>query len=121
MSNCWVGSTHDYTMLKEEFPPNKHWFKTFKVRLDLGYIGFDKLYDCKKLYLPKKRRKKQKLTSKEKAENKRKAKKRIYVEHSISGIKRYRILSNRLRIKDFGLYNDILEVCAGLWNFYLET
>ncbi|NJL12634.1 MAG: hypothetical protein HC913_06320 [Microscillaceae bacterium] len=32
-------------------------------------------------------------------------------------MKRYRILSDRLRMHDEGLYNTILEVCAGLWNF----
>ena len=52
--------------------------------------------------------------------NKEKAKERIYVEHSICGIKRYRILSDRLRIHDSELYDDILEICAGLWNFLLH-
>ena len=116
-----MGSTHDYTMLKEEFPPEIGWFKGFKVRLDLGYTGFDKLYSCKELHLPKRKKKKGDLSVEEKEENKRKAKERIYVEHSISGVKRYRVLSDRLRIKDIGLYNDILEVCAGLWNFYLDN
>jgi len=76
------------------------------------------IYKCKKLYLPKRKKKKQELSESEKQENKQKANERIKVEHSICGVKRYRILSDRLRIKDTGLYNDILEVCAGLWNFY---
>jgi len=28
-------------------------------------------------------------------------------------------LSDRLRVHDIELYNVILGVCAGLWNFYL--
>lgn len=119
ISRCWVGCMHDFSLLKEELCPAKGWFKNFKVRLDLGFIGFDKLYACKEVILPQKKKKHQPLTEEEKKENKEKAKERIYVEHSISGLKRYRILSDRLRMKDFNLYDDILEVCAGLWNFYL--
>ncbi|QDK83083.1 transposase family protein [Spirosoma sp. KCTC 42546] len=29
-------------------------------------------------------------------------------------MKRYRILSDRLRIHDCGMYNKVVEVCAGL-------
>jgi hypothetical protein len=46
---------------------------------------------------------------------------RIKVDHSIGGMKRYRILSDRLRNHLIDLYDDILGVCAGLWNFYLAN
>jgi hypothetical protein len=49
------------------------------------------------------------------------ASERIKVEHSIGGLKRYRILSDRLRTHLIDLYDDILWVCAGLWNFYLAN
>jgi hypothetical protein len=39
------------------------------------------------------------------------------VEHSIGGMKRYRILSERLRMHDYEEYDLIIGVCAGLWNF----
>lgn len=120
MSYCWVGRTHDFTMLKEEFPPNKGWFRKHKVRLDLGYQGFEKEYVCKDLSIPKKKPKGKELNELEREENKLKSRERIVVEHSLSGLKRYRLLTNKARIKDFGYYNDILEVCAGLWNFYLS-
>ena len=55
-----------------------------------------------------------------KAENKILASKRIVVEHALAGLKRYRILSDRLRMHDLGFYDVILGVCAGLWNFYLS-
>lgn len=120
ISKCWVGKTHDYSMLKEEFPPEQNWFSELKVRVDLGYLGINKYYTCKEVIIAKKCSKLYKLTEDDKAENKNKAKERIYVEHSICGIKRYRILSDRLRIHDSELYDDILEVCSGLWNFYLN-
>ncbi|MCP4441275.1 MAG: transposase family protein, partial [Aureispira sp.] len=48
-------------------------------------------------------------------------KERIFVEHSIGGMKRYRILADRLRNRTMTLYNLALETVAGLWNFYLKN
>ena len=84
-----------------------------------GFVGFDKDYQCKELFLPHKKPKKQELTPEQKAENQGRAKERIVVEHSIAGLKRYRILSDRLRLHDLDLYNQVLGICAGLWNFRL--
>lgn len=119
VSKCWVGKTHDYRMLTQEFPPEQEWFKNFRVRVDLGFLGIEKDYVCKELLLPNKKKKKQELSPVQKIENKLLASERISVEHSIGGMKRYRILSDRLRVHDIKLYNVILGVTAGLWNFYL--
>lgn len=119
ISYSFRGKAHDYSILKTELPPSEKWFEHFEVRLDLGYLGFDKDYLCKKCYLPNKKKKNTELTQEQKDENKGFSKERITVEHSIGGIKRYRILSERLRIHDFECYDLILGVCAGLWNFYL--
>lgn len=110
---------HDYTLLKEEFSPKENWFKKFTIRVDLGFLGFDKDYVCKKLIIPEKKKKKKDLTDAQKKRNRQKSQKRIFVEHSIGGMKRYRILSDRLRTHDVELYDSIVEVCAGLWNFNL--
>lgn len=120
LSNCWVGKTHDNAMFKLEFPPGQPWFVNLNVRLDLGFVGFEKNYECKKLSIPHKKPKKQELTSEQKAENKQLASERVIVEHSIGGLKRYRILSDRLRMHDLDLYNQVLGICAGLWNFRLS-
>ncbi len=71
--------------------------------------------------IPLKKPKKGTLTTEQKEANKECARERIYVEHSIGGLKRYRILSDRLRTHDIDFYNDALEVCAGLWNFYITN
>ena len=89
-------------------------------RVYLAFLGFDKLYECRRLYLPHEKPKGGELSEERKAENKVAAGERIMVEHSIGGMKRYRILSERIRMHDFELYDDILEVCAGLWNFYSQ-
>jgi len=120
LSNCWVGKAQDYGIFKEEFPPEQNWFANLTVRFDLGFFGFEKDYPCKQAYLPNKKPKKQELTPEQKEENKALASKRIVVEHSIAGLKRYRILSDRLRMHDLDLYNQVLGVCAGLWNFRLS-
>lgn len=106
-------------MLSEEFPPGQDWFKNFRLRVDLGFLGLERDYVCKELLLPNKKKKKQELSNEQKDENKLLASERIYVEQAIGGMKRYRVLSDRLRVHDVELYNIILGVCAGLWNFYL--
>lgn len=107
-------------MLKEEFPPHLDWFVNFGVRLDLGFQGFKDLYKCLDLKIPNKKPKGGNLTDEQKAENKEIAKERIRVEHSLSGLKRFRILSDRLRIHDIKLYHEIIGLCAGLWNHSLK-
>lgn len=117
VSKAYVGKEHDYTLLKAEFPKGTSWFKNFTVRLDSGYQGFKNDYERKKCYLPHKKPKKTVLSEEQKDENQKAAKERIKVEQSIGGLKRYRILSDRTRIKDFALFDDIIGVCAGLWNY----
>jgi hypothetical protein len=119
ISHCYKGKHHDFSLLKKEFPPNQPWFKNFNVKVDLGYVGIVKEYECKNVSIPYKKSKNNPLTDDQKFINKQFASERIFIEHSISGLKRFRILSDRLRIHDIDLYDDILGVCAGLWNFYL--
>lgn len=119
LSKSWVGKLHDFRLLKAEFPPHQKWFQKFKVRVDLGYLGMDKEYECKELLLPHKKPPKAELSAVQKEENRALASERISVEHSIGGLKRYRILSDRLRCHDADFYDQVLGVCAGLWNFYL--
>jgi len=93
--------------------------------MDLGFQGFGDLYKCKKVYIPYKRKRCAKGESNElsvaqKEENKRQAAERIKVEHSIGGMKRYRIISHRIAIKSIPMLNALVGVCAGLWNFVLS-
>jgi hypothetical protein len=121
LSHCCYGNKHDFSLLKTEFPPELPWFKNFTIKVDLGYLGIVKEYDCKKISIPYKKSKNNPLTDEQKNQNKQFASERIFIEHSISGLKRFRILSDRLRLHDIDLYDDILGACAGLWNFYLAN
>jgi hypothetical protein len=110
---------HDFTLLKRDFPPDKQWFSALTVRLDSGFQGFNKSYPCAKLFLPTKKPRGGQLTKNHKFRNTQQARKRVVVEHSIGGLKRYRILSDRLRMHNLEQFDTALEVCAGLWNFCL--
>ena len=114
-----MGKTHDYRVFKEEFPPTEDWFEEQDLHVDLGFQGIETDYRSKTISIPHKKKKQQELTPAEKEDNKARASKRVKVEHSICGLKRYRILSDRLRMHDLDLYNDVLGICAGLWNFCL--
>lgn len=121
LSHCCFGKKHDFSLLKKEFPPELPWFENFSIKVDLGYLGIVKEYRCKNISIPYKKSKNNPLTEEQKLINKQFASERIFIEHSISGLKRFRILSDRLRIHDIDLYDDVLGVCAGLWNFYLAN
>ena len=114
ISSCFAGKQHDYSLLKTVLPTDKEWFKKFTVRLDLGFLGFVKDYVCAKVFIAFKKPRGQELSPEQRAVNKEQAKQRVCVEHSIGGLKRYRILSDGIRMHHHQLYDDVLEVCAGL-------
>jgi len=113
--------TCGYSMFKQAFPPGQDWFKDFTVRVDLGFLGIGKGCACKRILLPHKKKKSQELDEGQKKESRTQAGGRIPAGHATGGMKRCRVLSDRLRIHDVKLYNDILGICAGLWNFYLSN
>lgn len=87
-----LGKEHDFHLFKRTFegtPDNV----TYEV--DLGYLGIDKVHKNSKI--SKKASKKHPLTEDEKAYNKEIAKERIFIEHTNSWIKRFKILSTKFR------------------------
>lgn len=121
LSRLYYGRVHDYAIFKEEFPPNINWFINKTVRVDLGFLGIDNDYKSRNIVIPQKKYKKRPLTDEQKDSNKLKSSLRIKIEHSIGGLKRFRILDNRLRYHDFSFYDSVIENCAALWNFYLKS
>ena len=112
---------HNFTLLKKQLPPEEAWFEGLTVRLDSGVQGFAKHYGCAKVFLPAKKPKGGSLTKNQKFRNTQQARKRVVIEHSLGGLKRYRILSDRLRMHHLEQFDGIVEVCAGLWNFCLKS
>lgn len=125
VSEYYIGSMNDLGVFVCEFEPGKGWFKKFRMLVDLGFVGLGNYYEIKELLIGHKRKRKSKenpkpkLTAEQNEWNKFISQNRIYVEHAIGGMKRYRILVERCRMKCYILKNKILGVCAGLWNYKL--
>ena len=125
VGQTFSGHNHDYTMLKEEFPPDEAWFKELKVLADLGYQGIKSDYEGEDIEIPHKKPRKSKanpnttLTDEQKAYNQALSKIRIYVEHAIGGLKRFNILTHPFRNHRPGFADQVIATCAGLWNFSL--
>ena len=121
ISHSRPGTVHDYKLLQQEFPANKNWFEKFNILADLGYLGFQDDYRCKSLRLPNKKPRNDELDETQKEANRALAAERVFVEHGLGGMKRFHLLSERLRLHDIDLYDFILGICAGLWNFCLSN
>lgn len=125
ISPLYKGRNVDLGILKKEFPPEQDWFSKMKVMVDLGFIGIDKLYKIKELWIGFKKKRKSKsnpnpeLNEEQKSYNKEVSRERIYVEHAIGGMKIFRILKGICRIKNQQMRNRIVGICAGLWNYKL--
>jgi hypothetical protein len=120
------GHNHDYSMLKQELPPALDWFTDIHVRVDLGYLGIQADYRGDKIAIPTKKPRKSKknphpqLSDAQKAANKALSQVRIFVEHAIGGMKRSAILVHSFRNRIEHFEDDVIAICAGLWNLVLS-
>lgn len=127
LSQPYCGAVHDYAIMKNEFDPEQGlWFDEHGLFVDLGFLGVEKDYKINQLHIPFKRPKRKskkdpkiEFTEEQKIHNKSVSKIRIFVEHAIGGLKRYRFLSDRLRCRDAVFYSRVAGIAAGLWNFQL--
>ncbi len=121
------GSVHDYTMLKKEFSPEEPWFENINALLDLGYQGIQKDYIGDKIRIPHKKPRKSKnfqnpeLTDEQKEKNRALSRVRISVENAIGGFKRFNILNHIFRNKKKNFDDDVIVLCAGLWNMAIAN
>ena len=126
LGRTFSGHNHDYLMLKQEFPPELDWFTDLHVRVDLGYLGIQSDYRGEQMDIPtKKPRKSQKnpkpqLSDEQKAANTALSRVRIFIEHAIGGMKRSTILVHGFRNRKADFEDDVIGVCAGLWNLVLS-
>jgi hypothetical protein len=120
------GHHHDYTMLQHELPPEVDWFADLQVRVDRGYLGMKSDYRGDQIDLPtKKPRKSQKnpnppWSDEQRAANTALSRVRIFIEHAIGGMKRSNILVHTFRNRIEHFEDDVIGVCAGLWNLVLS-
>jgi hypothetical protein len=72
------------------------------------------------IFQPKKRPPRGELTSPEKETNLRISAIRIRIEHAIGGVKRDRIVKNKIRLLKDGIQDTVMETCYGLHNVRLQ-
>jgi len=112
-------------MLKDEFSPEQPWFETVRVLLDLGYQGICSDFVGEHIEIPHKKPRKSKqkpvtsLTPEQKAENQQLSRVRTLVENAIAGMKRFNILVHDFRNHRSQMDDEVIGICAGLWNFLL--
>ena len=85
---------------------------------DSGFQGFS--LQGINIIQPKKKPKGRDLTLEEKERNRLISSIRVRVEHVMSGIKRYRIVKDKLRNWKKGFSDLVMETCCGLHNFRLN-
>ena len=107
------GKKHDFQLFKES---RTHVKAETVLEADTGYLGLAQIHANS--LLPKKRSKNHSLTDQERKSNREISRKRIFVEHAIRFVKRFRILSERYRNrrKRFALRFSLI---AGICNFDL--
>ena len=84
----------------------------------MGFQGFD-VVDVVVIQ-PKKKPRGGALTAEEKEENRRINSIRVRIEHAISGIKRCRIVKDKLRLWREHVHDMVMETCCGLHNYRLR-
>lgn len=85
---------------------------------DTGFQGF--ALDNVLMLQPKKKPRGRELSPSDKARNRWIASLRMRIEHAIGGVKRYRMVKDKLRLWKKGVRDLILAVCCGLHNFRLN-
>ena len=119
LSLLWVGRAHDFTIFKEEFDRYHSYLRKLKIWVDLGFKGIAAFLDSLNIIEPAKASKNKPLDDAQKAANRTISGDRVPVEHSIGGIKKYRLIYERIRTKldNNEFLNTIVGICAGLFNF----
>lgn len=118
LSSTEPGSKHDFQIFKEQelkncLPTN------VTTHVDLGYQGIESQCPDNTISIPDKKPKNMELTSTQNESNKAKSSFRVKVEHAIGGIKRMRGASDICRAINSDLRDQMMLICAGLWNYTL--
>jgi len=125
LGQTFGGRHHDYNIFRNEFATAEAWFESLRVLVDLGYQGIGQDYNIPLLHIPVKKSRKSKpcpnptLTPEQLKHNQELSRLRVKVEHALSGLKRFNILVNRFRGRKPQWVDEVIVLCAGLWNLNL--
>lgn len=116
LSDTYEGKTHDKRINQEsevELPKGSRCFQ------DTGFMGYCPKGQDIEVVMPHKKPKGKELTDEQKEQNTKIAKVRVKVEHAMSGIKRLRIIKDKIRAWVGNFRDQVMEVACGLHNFRL--
>ena len=116
LSDTYEGSVHDKAIADTVDYPLPEGSVLYQ---DLGFQGYTVAGAT--LKQPHKKPRGKQLTSEQKAENRTIARVRIQVEHAINGVKRCRIVRDKLRLWRAGIRDTVMAICSGLHNLRRET
>jgi DDE superfamily endonuclease len=111
-----AGSRHDKACVDDDgsvFPPGSTLYK------DSGFQGYEP--EGVKTHQPKKKPRGKELTPEEKESNRLISRIRVKVEHSIGGIKVFRIVHDTFRNIKEGFVDLVMETACGLFNLRLAS
>jgi hypothetical protein len=115
LSATYEGKAHDKSLADLEgyrLPPGSYLYQ------DMGFQGF--VLAGVTIVQPKKKPRGGELTPPEKATKRRMSSIRIRIEHAIGGVKRYRIVKDKIRLFKDGIRDTMMETCCGLHNYRLQ-
>jgi hypothetical protein len=115
LSATYEGKANDKILAELEgyhLPPGSSLYQ------DMGFQGFV-LADVT-IIQPQKKPRGGELTPPEKVTNRRISSIRIRIEHAIGGVKRDRIVKDKIRLLKDGIRDTMMETCCGLHNYRLQ-
>ena len=115
LSPTHAGKVHDKRVVDETPYPLP---KGSLLLQDLGFLGFT--LEGVEIEMPAKKPKGRELTDEQKASNTGKARRRVFIEHVNSSVKRLRILKDVCRLLVSGMRDMVIEIGCALHNFRLR-
>ena len=115
LSKTYEGHVHDQKIVDEQplsFPTG------ITLWQDTGFLGHTPKNVTVKM--PTKKPIGKELSDVQKEENKKISSFRILVEHAIGGVKKCRIVKERLRCRKFGFDDSVMLIACGLHNFRIS-
>lgn len=110
LGETYEGSLHDKTLWDEiGLKPSP-----VTIIADLGFLGADK--ENENVILPYKSSKHHPLTTLQKQINKAIAQVRVRVEHAFAGVKRLRVVKEKIRLRTSQILDRIMDIAVGLHN-----
>lgn len=114
VSESEYGSTHDKTI----WDGIVFKFRDKNLLADLGFLGIEK--DNPNVILPYKKTKNRELTGSQKEINRKISAVRVRIEHAFSGIKRLKIIRNKIRLKTYEVRDQVFRIAAALHNLRVK-